>query len=245
MKTTHTTIHHRTSVASVNSSSSSPAGEPEPPSYAECVSGTEGRRPPAYGDTTSSTSLPTNPFVGLVNQINLGQMIVWLSRPSTLKSRKPGHCQIQAKVTATIRTCYGEDDTLFERAVLIQNYLEAQISRLIAEFQAVAKASGHTLRSGDLISLVHEALEPIYASISEYNLTYGLKLVICESKQASRRAAKTGGSLARPGCPLYDNRTLDEVVEGLVISREWQVKEAVENVLSKHPEHGRRRGRSV
>ncbi|ODN77484.1 hypothetical protein L202_04658 [Cryptococcus amylolentus CBS 6039] len=243
MKTTPTTIHLRTtssSVTSVNSSSSSP--EPEPPLYAECVSGTEGRRPPAYGDTTSSTSLPTNPFVGLVNQINLGQMIVWLSRPSTLKSRKPGHSQIQAKVTATIRTCYGDNDTLFQRAVLIQNYLEAQISRLIAEFQAVAKASGRTLRSGDLSSLVHEALEPIYASISEYNLTYGLKLVICESKQASRRAAK---SLARPGCPLYHNRTLDEVVEGLVISREWQVKEAVESVLLKHPEHGRRRGRSV
>ncbi|WVQ75630.1 hypothetical protein IAR50_005259 [Cryptococcus sp. DSM 104548] len=113
--------------------------------------------------------------------------------------------------------------------------MEVQISRLSAEYRSVAALSDCTICRRGLIALLEKAVEHLFADIGgESGLTYGLKLVVCQSKNASRRAAKVGGSHARAGYHEYDNEAVEDVVKALISHKEAEVKKIVQAVCSKY-----------
>ncbi|WVQ75623.1 hypothetical protein IAR50_005252 [Cryptococcus sp. DSM 104548] len=213
-------------VNDTDDNSSTSSSQEALPRYEEC--------PPAY-----NTHIVTAPHPGPVvrhfsqtHSISIGQIICQITPGSILRFQSPH--DIQTDVTATVRRYYGPHYELFQRVLVVRNYMCGQLSKLVDEYRSVA-ASGKRLSSKEMVATLSKALTYIYTDLqtSSSGLTYGLNLLITSSKTTYHQAIQTGGSIVQPTYFEHDTPEVRDVVRGLVRGKEEVVERAVESAF--HP----------
>ncbi|ODN95320.1 hypothetical protein L198_04716 [Cryptococcus wingfieldii CBS 7118] len=157
--------------------------------------------------------LPSSPSPSILQltSITIGHVICYIALGSILKFQNPNNIQIE--VGATVRRYYGADYTLFQRALIIRNYVEAQLLRLVEEFKLN---------------------KPFYTDLNHSGLTHGgLPLLIYHSKTTYLDAIQKGGSTLQPH--YFEHGTTDarEVTKGSIEGKRVEVERAVGSVVCK------------
>ncbi|ODO05540.1 hypothetical protein I350_04591 [Cryptococcus amylolentus CBS 6273] len=197
--------------------------------------------PPAY-----RTLAPTRPIktFSQTRAINIGQIICYIAPGSILKFQNPNN--IQVEVSATVKRYYGEDYTLFQRVLIIRNYVKAQLFRLVEEFKLVDASYNLKSTPKEMVAYLEQALQYIYTDLNHSGLTHGgLPLLIYHSKTTYSNAIQKGGSILQPHYFEHDTPEVREVTKGLIEGKRVEVERAVGSVVCERMMAERRKREGV
>ncbi|ODO05529.1 hypothetical protein I350_04580 [Cryptococcus amylolentus CBS 6273] len=176
---------------------------------------------------------------GDVVSMNVGQVNIFIGTGNALKGESPD--VIRTKVTSTVRVAHYGEMEAFEKALLLQEYMETQISKLTCELRQEAHAQGRIIFPLQMVSYLRDAATLIYRELEDYGLTYGFNLVISNRKSQFHRAVKQGGCQARADMEGIDTSDVYYVYRHLIRDKEVHVGLAVNAVLLDSPCSPKRR----
>ncbi|ODN95333.1 hypothetical protein L198_04729 [Cryptococcus wingfieldii CBS 7118] len=176
---------------------------------------------------------------GHVVSMNVGQVNIFIGTGNALKGESPD--VIRTKVTSTVRVAHYGEMEAFEKALLLQEYMETQMSKLTYELRKEAHAQGLIIFPSQMVSYLRDAATLIYRELEDYGLTYGFNLVISSKKSQFDRAVKQGGCQARADMEGIDTFDVYYVYRRLISDKEVHVGLAVNAVLLDSPCSPKRR----
>ncbi|TYJ58983.1 hypothetical protein B9479_000422 [Cryptococcus floricola] len=176
---------------------------------------------------------------GDVVSMNIGQVNIFIGTGNALMGESPD--VIRTKVTSTVRVAHYGEMAAFEKALLLQEYTETQMSKLTYELRNEAHAQGRIIFPSQMVVYLREAANLIYRELEDYGLTHGFNLVISNTKSQFHRAVKQGGCQTRADMEGIDTVDVYNVYRRLIRDKEVHVGLAVNAVLLDSPCSPKRR----